>query len=117
MLIQKFGLLGVALGTLIAQLLTNNWYVSFVSLRVLKIPFADYSARVLFPIGGILFASLGANGVARYCLKNTSDSAAIAIGFPLVTMTCVFFAAIFIMTDEEKKVLLTFLRKRINTIY
>lgn len=32
-----WGLLGVALGVMLAQLFTNNWYVIFVSIKILKI--------------------------------------------------------------------------------
>lgn len=100
-LAQKFGLLGVAFGTLIAQLLTNNWYVSYISLRLLKIPFADYSARVLLPIGGMLFVSLGANGFARHYLKDANDLFAIFFGFTIVVLICIPFLAIPLITRKK----------------
>lgn len=41
-LVQNYGLVGIALGTMIAQILTNNWYVVYASIRRLKIPFKQY---------------------------------------------------------------------------
>ena len=42
--VKYFGLLGVALGTLITQLLTSNWYAVWRTLSVMKIRFIDYFA-------------------------------------------------------------------------
>ena len=104
-LAERLGLLGVAIGTLIAQLLTNNWYVSFISLRLLKVSFVDYCFRVLFPIGGILLVSLGINGAVHNYLKDFSDLEAIIVGFSTATLVCIFFAGVVIMTREERKML------------
>ncbi|NEQ55617.1 MAG: lipopolysaccharide biosynthesis protein, partial [Leptolyngbya sp. SIO3F4] len=36
-LVNRLGLIGVALGTILAQLLTNNWYQFYISIKRLKI--------------------------------------------------------------------------------
>ena len=41
-LIRHLDLLGIALGTMVAQMLTNNWYAPYVSLRRLKIGIGTY---------------------------------------------------------------------------
>ncbi len=46
-LIKPFGLLGVALGTMLAQILTNNWYAVYRPLVRLKISFKLYFVRVI----------------------------------------------------------------------
>jgi O-antigen/teichoic acid export membrane protein len=43
--VQWLGLLGVALGTMISQILTNNWYAVVKTLRILKLRFMDYAAE------------------------------------------------------------------------
>lgn len=49
-LIRPFGLLGVALGTMLAQLFTNNWYAVYRPIVRFKIPIQSY-----FRIVGISF--------------------------------------------------------------
>ena len=43
----RYGLFGIALGTVIAQVLTNNWFVPWMSLRRLAISWKDYQANAL----------------------------------------------------------------------
>ncbi|HCX01602.1 MAG TPA: hypothetical protein DHO02_04200 [Syntrophaceae bacterium] len=55
--VKWLGLLGVALGTMIAQMLTNNWYAVVKTLRILKLGFWKYvkgSGIVWFATGVIL---------------------------------------------------------------
>ncbi len=50
-LIQRLGLLGAPLGTLIAQLLTNNWYGIYRPLVRLAFSFREYLTAVILPVG------------------------------------------------------------------
>lgn len=47
-LVRYLGLMGIALGTMAAQMLTNNWYAPYVSLRRLGIGIGSY-LRVIVP--------------------------------------------------------------------
>ena len=47
LLIKPFGLIGVALGTMFAQMLTNNWYAVYIPMQRLKINFNNYLKDVL----------------------------------------------------------------------
>ncbi len=49
-LIRRIGLVGVPLGTLIAQVLTNNWYGVYRPLFRLQFPFLRYLRQVIFPV-------------------------------------------------------------------
>lgn len=60
-LARYYGLLGVALGTFIAQLLTNNWYAPYVSLRMFEIRFSRYLIKYLAPMAVLLCAMLSMN--------------------------------------------------------
>ncbi len=59
--VQYFGLVGVALGTLISQLVTNNWYAVAKTLRIVNMEFSRYFIR-----SGYLW--LGAALVLLVCL-------------------------------------------------
>jgi O-antigen/teichoic acid export membrane protein len=54
---QRYGLLGIALGTLFAQLVTNNWYCVYHGLERLQIPFSTYATRILVPLAGLALAT------------------------------------------------------------
>lgn len=49
LLVQHLGLLGVALGTMLAQLLTNNWFTPIFTLRSFGIDWLRYVRMVLLP--------------------------------------------------------------------
>jgi len=48
------GLIGVALGTMVAQILTNNWYAVAKSLEIVQMRFSSYMRG-----SGIVWASAG----------------------------------------------------------
>jgi O-antigen/teichoic acid export membrane protein len=58
-LVRRIGLIGIVLGTLIAQLSTNNWYGVYRPLKRLNITFGRYSREVLFPVFGFGIVSMG----------------------------------------------------------
>lgn len=97
--VQHLGLLGVALSTLIAQLLTNNWYAVAKTLRIIKMDFLKYvwnSGFFWFGSGVMLLTALG-------CVRATISSPALslAIGGCLSIALC-------------GSAMLTFLKKRIR---
>lgn len=84
-LIGPYGLLGVALGTMIAQMLTNNWYAVYRPLVRLEIPFGLYLRRVVLLWAVTLAGSLAvAYGLAAHArrigLGNLGVVAAAAAG-------------------------------------
>jgi O-antigen/teichoic acid export membrane protein len=50
----RYGLIGIALGTLIAQLATNHWFMVFRGLRRLRMSLREHAKQVLLPVG-VLF--------------------------------------------------------------
>jgi O-antigen/teichoic acid export membrane protein len=59
------GLLGAALGTAVAQLLTNNWYVPWTVLGMLKISPGDYARKVAAPLLGLALLLAAAAWLGR----------------------------------------------------
>jgi len=51
----RFGLIGIAGSTLLAQLATNHWYMVYRGLRRLRVGLRSYCAEVLLPVA-LLFA-------------------------------------------------------------
>jgi O-antigen/teichoic acid export membrane protein len=70
-LVRTHGLLGVALGSMIAQMLTNNWYVPAYTLRLLRLPAGAYLGAVGLPVVAVLAAALLSALAARSLLPDT----------------------------------------------
>ncbi|MNN81407.1 hypothetical protein D3C81_1982310 [compost metagenome] len=51
---------------MIAQILTNNWYVPWVSFKTLKINFKSYLVRIIIPLLIIFIGSSLVNFLIRY---------------------------------------------------
>jgi O-antigen/teichoic acid export membrane protein len=60
-LMRPYGLFGIAAGTLLAQLLTNHWYMVYRGLRRLGISFQEHFTQVLLPCVAVFVAGLAGN--------------------------------------------------------
>lgn len=49
----RYGLMGIALSTLLAQLATNHWYMVYRGLNRLQISFESHLTNVLLPVAGL----------------------------------------------------------------
>ncbi len=66
LLIRPLGLLGVALGTMIAQMLTNNWFCIYAAHKRLGLSFRQYVGKSVTPLITLLFiCSLCSSGIIR----------------------------------------------------
>lgn len=92
-LIQWLGLWGVALGTLLAQLLTGNWYVTYRALNRLKMSKREHFMQVVFPTLVIFLLALGLGGLMVWAFARfesrliTVTAAAIATGTVMLVAT------------------------------
>lgn len=58
LLVQRLGLWGVALGTMIAQMLTNNWYAPYLTLKHFAVSFRVYLSKVVLPVMALFLSCL-----------------------------------------------------------
>lgn len=79
-LAHRLGVIGVALGTLLAQLMTNNWYVPFYVLRRFDTSWREHFRGVVAPILLLLATTLAAGAGARLLTRHLSDLGALAVG-------------------------------------
>ena len=77
-LVSPLGLVGVAISLFFSQFLTNNWYVTAVSLNTLRIPFRRYARNVLSPTLFVLAVSIGVNLILRHFSSHWSPWAQVA---------------------------------------
>ena len=102
MLVRPLGLLGVALGTMVAQMLTNNWYAPALTLRHFSISKVFYLRSVVVPILCMLLVCVGWN-VAISRLPG-ADSIALSLAIALI-FSSILGATIFyyiILTSNER---------------
>jgi O-antigen/teichoic acid export membrane protein len=103
--INVFGLWGVALGTLLAQILTNNWYVPYKTLRIFNISIKDYLHLIFFPAIGLAIALLLTNLGVRHLLIHSSSLTILLVSFSVSLISGIILFMFFILNRQEKETL------------
>ena len=86
-LIEPFGLLGVAAGTMIAQMCTNNWFAVYRGLRRLKMGIRQHVFRIVLPAAGVSALAWGAAWSATQMLAGAGgDLGRVTVSF-VITAT------------------------------
>lgn len=68
-LLQWLGLLGVALGTLLAQIATNNWFAPYVTLKIVSVRPWDYLRAIVPRYAATLLCFVAVQGVTAWSCK------------------------------------------------
>jgi hypothetical protein len=89
-LMQRYGLLGIAAGTLIAQLLTNSWFMSYRGLRRLGMSLREHLKDVLIPVAVASVLVLMCNVAVLSLLRSASPLAQVLVAG---ATTAILFAA------------------------
>jgi O-antigen/teichoic acid export membrane protein len=82
-LAYRFGLVGVALGTFLAQVLTNYWYVPMYSIRFLRIKVSEYAAKVILPSLALFAGVAGCDDLIFFLLRGDGRLTRVAAGMIL----------------------------------
>ncbi len=108
-LVPRLGVLGMALSMVAAQLLTNNWYAPWCSMRLLQVAPRWYF-RTLTPVG--VFA-LGTVGVALSCkgvllaVGARDIRVVVAIGVAVTSLVGLALAWYLVLEPKERQFLTT----------
>jgi len=97
--IKRFGIIGVALSTCLAQLLTNNWYVVLHGFRKLSLPPISFISFVGAPMLLYLLLSLTLANVSKAVISRISGS---ALGVPVSIFVTVMITTIFILFKSKR---------------
>lgn len=88
LLVKPLGLWGVSLGTLISQMLTNNWFSFYKSLPKLQITYKTYISKVIFPcLKWGLFCSISLLLIKLYAYRSMPT---INLTFSVITSLIIF---------------------------
>lgn len=97
-----YGVWGVALGTMLAQMALANWYVPYVTLKTFKIRFNDYVNDVLKKVLLFLLFMLTLNAGMRFVLAKSSDAVTMVVAFP-VTAAIGFLVAFYMVCTKVER--------------
>jgi O-antigen/teichoic acid export membrane protein len=97
----RFGLTGIALGTLVALVLTNHWFMSYRGLRRLGMSIWLHGSRVLFPVSLVF----GATCVSVWLVEQPLSDAPAWIAVPAggATAGLILVAALWILTLDKSE--------------
>lgn len=98
----NYGLVGVAAGVLLAQLLTNNWYAPYVSFRFFKLERNEYARGVLLPLSQLGAACLGAIACLGYLDLGSGKTAELFINAALYMVIVIPAAWALLLTASER---------------
>ena len=117
-LIRPFGLLGVALGTMLAQLFTNNWYAVYRPINRLQIKWKTYINQVFFLWFFTLFFSLSLAFFLKhniFYLTAKNWGAVISTGLSCGLIFLTFFWC-FILNQQQRDKLKSKIFTKINKV-
>jgi len=95
--VQVLGLLGVALATMVAQMLTNNWYAVVKTLRIIKMSFSEYvrhSGALWFTASIVLILLL-------YGIRSVIHGAVVSLVTALCATTALSAGVMFIFFKQR----------------
>lgn len=102
-LVQKMGLLGVALGTCVAQLLTNNWYAVYRGHRRLDMDLRQHFTQVVFPVACAFILSFVAAWYAKAGLGlYETNIASMVVSFIAVSFVALVFIWFFVFDSNQR---------------
>lgn len=99
---RLLGLWGVALGTLIAQLATNNWYAPYVALTKLRISIRLYVRNVVLPLLALALTALMVNLIIARLFNGKSDLLKVGIAFPASMVLSVTAFVLLVLGKDER---------------
>lgn len=106
LLIKPFGLLGVSMGTMFAQMLTNNWYAVYRPMKRLKLDFRNYLNNIVSWWLILLICSYSLTKLAQAFLENLQLNSDWYIVISSMLINGILFLTFFwykILTSDQQK--------------
>jgi O-antigen/teichoic acid export membrane protein len=107
LLIKPLGLLGVAMGTMFAQMLTNNWYAVYRPIKRLKLDFNYYLTQVISWWALLLISSYSLSKIFQQFLTTTNLQYDLFVVIASGTISSVLFLLFFwfkIMSSHQQNI-------------
>jgi O-antigen/teichoic acid export membrane protein len=111
-LARRYGLIGVVFGTMIAQVMTNNWYVPWYTMRLFKISFISHARAVLVPLLCLIAVMLTTGTSVRFMTGHLSNILSVTVGSVCTVIVGILCFSGIMVTPQERGTLLARLRAR-----
>ncbi len=108
----KLGLFGVALGTFCAQIVTNNWYAPWYTMRQFHISLRAHAIGVLLPVLLLLGLLLAAGYGLRILVAGLSAFPAVVVGCGGVALAGLAASLVLILSPGERTSLAALLPRK-----
>lgn len=109
LLMRRYGLLGIALGTLLGQLLTNNWFMAYRGLRRLRMSLREHLKTVLVPVAIVFVMVLAANFALIELAPSTSALAKTLMAGSCTGVLLALSCWLLVLAKSERKRIRSFL--------
>lgn len=105
-LAPRYGIVGVVVGIMVAQLLTNNWYAPLVTLRIFRLSARSIFRSIWRPLLILGAAQLAITIGVRYLWSGShpGDLVVLLASVFIVTLFWIPMAAFLILTNEERQI-------------
>jgi len=97
----RFGLTGIALGTLLALALTNHWFMTYRGLRRLRMSVWRHGSRVLFPVSLVFAATCASVWLVEQPLREAPAWTGVLAGGTVAGL--ILAAALWILTLDKSE--------------
>jgi O-antigen/teichoic acid export membrane protein len=102
----RVGLIGVALGTFLAQLVTNNWYCPWYTMRCFHLSLRDHLRTIVAPT--LLFVALLmlCGQAIRLATRSLPPLASVLLGATAISLCGILYGGRFMLTAPERTAIL-----------
>jgi O-antigen/teichoic acid export membrane protein len=104
-LARHYGLIGVVLGTMIAQVTTNNWYVPWYTMRLFHMSFARHLRYVVLPVIGLAVVMISIEAISRYLTRDLSNICSLMVAVFTTIVAGAFCFPAMVMKKSERNAL------------
>ena len=99
----RFGLLGIAASTLLAELATNHWYMVYRGLNRLQIRLRDHFVKVLLPVAGLFIVVAAAVSLPVRFNIFSSEWGVVLTSGGIAGVIVAGFMWLFVLEDNQRQ--------------
>jgi O-antigen/teichoic acid export membrane protein len=107
----KFGVFGVALGTLLAQVFTNHWFMLVRGLARLHVELVDHARQVLAPAGVLFVTTAAAVWAAKALFIDSPAGVTVAAGMAAAGIGLAAGVWLNVLDESERTRLIALLKR------
>ena len=105
---MRYGLVGIAMGTLIAQLVTNHWFMVYRGLRRLRMSLRQHALKVLAPVIVACMVTFSAVGLTEWLTSGMPLWAQVLLGCGVAGCVLIGLFWTLVLEESQRRRLITY---------